>query len=79
MKIYVTFGSAHYHEIDGVVYDRDCVAEIEAPDVATGREIAFEAFGPRFCTTYTEKTIKREFFRRGIIPLKIKNRERKKV
>ena len=79
MKVYVTFGSAHYHEIDGVVYDRDCVAEIEALDFATGRKIASEVFGPRFCTTYTEKTIKMEFFRRGIIPLKTKNRERKKV
>ena len=70
MKIYVSFGQAHHHEIDGVVYDRDCVAEIEALDFATGRKIAFEAFGPRFCTTYTEKTLRMEFFRRGIIPLK---------
>ena len=47
MKIYVTFGQVHHHEIDGVVYDQDCVAEIEAPDFAAGRTIAFEAFGPR--------------------------------
>ena len=29
MKTYVTFGQAHVHNINGVIFDKDCVAVVE--------------------------------------------------
>ncbi len=41
MKRYFTFGQAHRHEVNGVVFDKDCVAEIEAE---CPRDVALELF-----------------------------------
>jgi hypothetical protein len=62
--IYVSFGQAHVHKINGVIFDKDCIAAVEG-----GREEVFENFGPTFCTTYDEKEIQRilHHFPRGII------------
>lgn len=70
MKTYVTFGQVHYHIIDNKVFDKDCVAVIEADNEAKGRNMAFELFGPKFFTTYTEETFDPsdlEYFPRGLI------------
>lgn len=56
MKTYVTFGYAHIHKIDDMVFGKDCVAVIEAEDMQAGRKKAFELFGPKFCTTYCEES-----------------------
>jgi len=53
-RTYVTFGQIHRHEIDGVVYDKDCVAVIHCNDPIHGRELAFEYFGNKFCFEYPE-------------------------
>lgn len=50
-KTYVTFGQAHYHVIDGKVFDKDCVAVLSYG----GRERAFELFGRKFCFEYEEQ------------------------
>ena len=68
---YVTFGQSHVHELDGEIYDKDCVAVYEADSYASGRERAFVLFGDKFFTDYhgeqwdEDKMLK--FFPRGYI------------
>lgn len=79
IDIVVTFGSIHKHEIDGLVFDKDCVALIECKDWEEGRARAFETFGNQFSTTYPidgyywkEVDVKRNFPRGYIrVPQKI--------
>jgi hypothetical protein len=61
MTVYVTFGQDHRHEIEGVVFDKDCVAAVSS------REQAFEFFGSRFCTTHEDINHIVDFFPRGVI------------
>jgi hypothetical protein len=74
MKTYVTFGQDHRHEINGKVFDKDCVAVIEGADAVTNRLKAFELFGPKFCFEYPEDQWhgKMEYFPRGYIPVEEK-------
>lgn len=65
---YVTFGQDHAHRVGGVTFDKDSVALIMAPSVSAGRERAFELFGPKFCTTYSQEPELRHF-PRGVIPV----------
>lgn len=71
MKQYVTFGQIHHHVIEGIVFDKDCVATFEAEDGDTGREKAFRLFGPRFSFHYTEDNFDLDrqmpYFPRGLI------------
>lgn len=70
MKIYVTFGQIHRHKINGKVYDKDCVAVIEAKSYSEGRRIAESMFGRKFCFTYDEhdwKECSMAFYPRGYI------------
>ena len=72
MNLYVTFGQIHHHEIHGLIFDKDCVALIKCASYQHGREIAFDAFGPKFCFTYTDENFTPEilrYFPRGIIEL----------
>lgn len=55
MKTYVTFGQCHCHKYDGVIFDKDCVAVIEAPSEEEAREFLFRIWGGKFCFTYPEK------------------------
>lgn len=66
MKSYFTFGQAHRHEIDGIVFDKDCIAEVEDDNP---REVAFSLFGTKWCWQYTAEEIanKLHFYPRGII------------
>ena len=56
MKTYVTFGQIHTHSVNGITFDKDCVAVIEADTASAGRDKAFSLFGRKFCTTYTDAT-----------------------
>lgn len=69
MKVYISFGQDHRHVIDGVVYDRNCLASIECSSHNEGRARAFELFGPVFCTSYDEKDLPRILprFPRGVV------------
>lgn len=72
MKTYITFGQVHYHKIDNRIFDKDCVAVIEAENASIGREIAFKLFGNKFCFSYTEDTFdytSMKFFPRGFIQI----------
>lgn len=62
---YLTFGQDHTHRINGTTWDCDVVCAIKADSYEEMRRIAFENFGPKFATTYTEKP-EMEFFPRGI-------------
>ncbi len=55
MKIYITFGQSHTHRVNGKTFDCDCVAVFNAPDEEAGRRLAWEYFGPVWCTSYTEE------------------------
>lgn len=54
MKTYITFGQNHIHRINNKTFDCNCVAVIESPDATTGRKLAFDFFGPKFCFEYSE-------------------------
>lgn len=70
MKTYITFGQSHRHEINGKVFDKDCVAIIESDSASAGRDLAFEIFGRKFCFEYPEDRFdmnSMRFFPRGFI------------
>jgi hypothetical protein len=50
MKTFVTFGYDHWHEINGKVFDKDCVAIVNGD-----RDKVFEIFGDQFCFEYEEQ------------------------
>lgn len=68
MKTYITFGQAHAHHVNGITFDKDLVAVIEAPNYKEARDRAFELFGRQWAFAYpedewTEK--KQSYFPRG--------------
>lgn len=70
MKIYITFGQSHTHRVNGKTLDCNSIACIDAENEAMGRKRAFELFGNKFATSYTESRIDSDFlkyFPRGII------------
>jgi hypothetical protein len=72
IKTYVTFGFSHRHEINGIVYDRNCVALITGNSEEENRAKAFELFDAKFCFTHREEDITTKlmsYFPRGIIPI----------
>lgn len=72
MKIYVTFGQIHTHSVNGKTFDKDTVAMLEVSSYEEGRKKAFEYFGDKFFTTYTENEMTKEvlkFFPKGILPV----------
>lgn len=67
MKIYISFGQIHKHIINGIIYNKDCLAEIECETHLKGREIAFKLFGDNFFTSYEDITKIINYFPRGVI------------
>ena len=70
MKTYVTFGQVHIHKINGKIFDKDCVAVINAENAEEGRKKAFELFSKKFSFEYSEREFKLEwmkFFHRGLV------------
>ena len=69
-KTYVTFGQCHVHRVNGKTFDCDSVAVIESKGPREGRGKAFELFGDKFFTTYSEEfwdESNLEWFPRGLI------------
>ncbi len=54
MKTFVTFGTRHQHEINGVLFDSECIAVIDCDSPEEGRKMAFELFGRKFAFEYAE-------------------------
>lgn len=72
MKTYVTFGQNHVHRVNGITFDCDCVAVIEAPSAVEGRQRAQDAFGLSFCTSYSEDCWNEDslkYYPRGYLPV----------
>ena len=70
IKLYVTFGQVHTHLVNGKTLNKDSVAVINCEGIEEGRKLAFEFFGDKFFTTYTEKQVNKEmmsYFPRGFI------------
>jgi hypothetical protein len=69
-SFYVSFGQVHRHEINGQIFDKDCICEIESFDLDTAQEDALRLFGPKFCMIYRgEAELNMDFYPRGIIKL----------
>lgn len=72
-KFIITFGQAHVHHINDKIFDHNCVAGITANSHGEAREIAFAAFGPKFCTSHSLESYLEEnmakYYPRGIIDL----------
>ena len=70
-KYYITFGQVHAHSVNGKTFDKDCVAEIEAPTQEDAHKAAMRIFNGVFhrCmdAEYIEKWLK--YYPRGIIKL----------
>lgn len=66
---YFTFGQDHRYVIDGKVFDKDCVVQIEAETHGEARKKMFEVFGEAWSFQYANKPPKMEYFPRGIIKL----------
>ena len=70
MKTYITFGQVHTHSINGITFDKDCVAVIDGPSCHENRERAFQLFGRKFCFEYCDKefeNVDMRHFPRGLI------------
>jgi len=57
MKLYITFGTDHHHEINGTHFNYNTIAEIECDEYEHGREIAFELFGNKFAFDYSYEQV----------------------
>ena len=71
MKFYISFGQSHVHRIDGKIFDRDCLCEVEAQSEDAARDIAFKAFGAKWGTIYEALEGHIEHFPRGPIALEL--------
>ena len=59
----MTFGQVHKHEVNGQVFDVNCVAVVNG-----GRDEVFEIFGHKFCFEYTDlNRLDMKYFPRGLI------------
>lgn len=65
MTSYFTFGQSHFHNIEGVIFDRNVVVKINATDP---RAEMFKICGPKWSMQYDEPP-NMEHFPRGIIEL----------
>ena len=65
-KYYITFGQSHVHRVNDITFDCDSVACIRAVDEGAARAIAFDLFGSKWFTSYTEETINLKYFPRGV-------------
>jgi hypothetical protein len=71
-KYYFTFGQAHVHTVQGNVFDKDSIAEIEAPDYGAARDIMFSHCGTVWAFQYPESALTERmlsFYPRGIFPI----------
>lgn len=69
---YITFGQVHRHTVNGKIFDKDCIAVVQAESWKEGRELAFKYFGDQFFTDYHDDDFDMnnlKYFPRGFITL----------
>lgn len=54
-KTFVTFGWGHSHTINNHVFDRDCVAVINAPAAKEGMKVVQQLFGNRYSFAFPQE------------------------
>jgi hypothetical protein len=66
MKVYITFGQIHKHQLGDIYLNKDCIAEFTTSSINKGHNIAMELFKGKFhnCTSSPEHM---EYYPRGII------------
>ena len=70
MKVYITFGQAHFHVIAGKKYDRNCVGVLEIESGANKVKEVTEIFGNKWSNVYNKMSKEAmEFYPRGFINL----------
>lgn len=67
-KYYFTFGQSHAHRVNNIIFDKDCVVEIEAEDYGSAREKMFDNFNDKWSFQYVEIP-DMGYFPRGIFKL----------
>jgi dihydroxyacid dehydratase/phosphogluconate dehydratase len=66
---YFTFGQTHFHKINGIIFDKNCVVKITAEDP---RQVMFDTFGKVWSMHYDSlEDIKLEYYPRGVIELNL--------
>lgn len=68
-KYYGTFGQDHLHKRGRVIFDKDCVVEIEAESEELARQYMFAVFGQVWAFLY-KKLPDMEWYPRGILKIK---------
>jgi len=68
---YFTFGWGHRHELNGEVFDKDCVVEIDAVDENEARAFMVYCFGDKWGHAYGTSPPDMKHFHRGVFPLAI--------
>jgi len=69
-KFYISFGQVHKHYFGNILFDKNCVALIEAKEESIARERAFQLFGDKWCSIYKKEELNPDFidmFPRGVI------------
>jgi hypothetical protein len=76
MKIYITFGQSHKHTVNGILFDHNTIASIECKTHSDGRDIAFQLFGEKFCTSYENEIFESlHLFPKGIVEVALNGKE----
>ncbi len=74
MEFYVTFGQDHYHNINGKIFDKDCIAVIESENCNKALNDSFQIFKNKFCMCNSKEKFNNEnlkYYPRGLIPCKV--------
>ena len=66
MRWYITFGQIHVHNVNGMVFDKDCVGVINGETPEQCDQMAFDLFQGRF-HKYAAEMPKMKYFPRGLI------------
>lgn len=67
-EFWFTFGQDHRHEVEGKVFDKDCVATVRAADMGEARDTMFRHFGDKWAFSY-QNPPDMSYFPRGFIDL----------
>ena len=70
MKVYFTFGQYHAHCVNGKIFDKDCIACVEAESPTDARETMFDLFKDKWAFQYSESQVDSEllgYFSRGVL------------
>jgi hypothetical protein len=77
-KLFVTFGQVHVHKLGNVVYDKDCVAVIQADTYEEADTLAFALWNGKFhqhCPEDRWDESKMKYFPRGYIPVNFSEKD----